>query len=85
MTNYGELSYLIDTIIANDLEFPQYKQSQQINLPETTQMTNDLEYSQRKQPQQTNLPETKQISNKKKFIDKYFPFLNRRLRSANLQ
>ncbi len=46
MTNYGELSYLIDTItadttIAYDLDCPQGKQPQQINLSETRQITNN--------------------------------------------
>ena len=46
MTNYGELSYLIDAIIADttipyDLDSHQGKQPQQINLSETTQITNN--------------------------------------------
>ncbi len=41
MTNYGELSYLIDAIIAYDLERSKPKQPQQINWYEKTQITND--------------------------------------------
>ncbi len=41
MTNYGELSYLIDTIIAYDLERGKRKQPQQINLSEKTQVLNE--------------------------------------------
>ena len=41
MTNYGELSYLIDTIIAYDLERSRCKQPQQINLSEKTQILNE--------------------------------------------
>ena len=41
MTNYGELSYLIDAIIAYDLERSKPKQPQQINWYEKTKITND--------------------------------------------
>jgi len=41
MTNYGELSYLIDAIIVYDLQRNQRKQPQQINLSEKTQIIND--------------------------------------------
>ncbi|NES02049.1 MAG: hypothetical protein F6K22_03905 [Okeania sp. SIO2F4] len=41
MTNYGELSYLIDAIIAYDLERSRCKQPQQINLSEKMQIIND--------------------------------------------
>ncbi len=41
MTNYGELSYLIDAIIAYDLERSQRQQPQQINLSEKMQIIND--------------------------------------------
>ncbi|MGD1703198.1 hypothetical protein [Dapis sp. BLCC M229] len=41
MTNYGELSYLIDTIITYDLERSSCKQPQQINLSEKRQILNE--------------------------------------------
>ncbi|MEM1171141.1 MAG: hypothetical protein AAGJ08_19195 [Cyanobacteria bacterium P01_H01_bin.35] len=41
MTNYGELSYLIDAIIAYDLERNKSKQPQQINLSEKMQIINN--------------------------------------------
>lgn len=41
MTNYGEISYLIDAIISYDLERSRCKQPQKINLSEKTQIIND--------------------------------------------
>ncbi len=41
MTNYGELSYLIDAITAYDLERSKPKQPQQTNWYEKMQITND--------------------------------------------